>query len=201
ISLADGSKLTVKQHFYWYTDGYAVETLRDAAGNTLNLRGDLPVIGTDAADSLLGSSGAETLVGGAGDDTLTGNGGEDTYLVIRGSGQDIVNNVGQFSAADKVVFGADVTTDQLWFQQAGDDLKVSIIGTADVVTVAGWYQSSNNHVAQFNTAGGSTLSDAVVQNLVNAMAGFSPPPVGQTTLTADQHQQLDTVIAANWKAA
>jgi hypothetical protein len=37
-----------------------------------------------------------------------------------------------------------------------------------------------------------------VQNLVNAMAAFSPPAVGQTTLPVTYQTVLAPMIAANW---
>jgi hypothetical protein len=50
------------------------------------------------------------------------------------------------------------------------------------------------------TSSGCTLTDLAVENLVSAMAAMSPPPLGQTNLTAQQHQDLDPVIAANWQS-
>ena len=43
------------------------------------------------------------------------------------------------------------------------------------------------------------LTDANVQNLVQAMASFSPPAAGQTTLPSNYQTSLATVIAANWQ--
>jgi hypothetical protein len=47
------------------------------------------------------------------------------------------------------------------------------------------------------------LLDTQVQNLVQAMAGFAPPAMGQTnlsqtSLTSAQQMQLTNVMAANW---
>ena len=97
-----------------------------------------------------------------------------------------------------MLFSTGVAADQLWFQHTANDLKVSIIGTGDSFTVSNWYQGAANHVATFQTADGKVVSDAAVENLVAAMASMTPPPVGQTTLTQQQHQTLDPVIAANW---
>lgn len=110
----------------------------------------------------------------------------------------MVNNTGRSANSDRVLFADGIAMDQLWFQQSANDLKVSVIGTADSVTVAGWFASSTNHVATLQTADGHVLADSAVQNLVSAMASLTPPPIGQTALTAQQHQQLDPVIAANW---
>jgi len=42
------------------------------------------------------------------------------------------------------------------------------------------------------------LLDSQVQNLVSAMAAFSPPAAGQTTLSASYATTLAPVIVANW---
>ena len=44
-----------------------------------------------------------------------------------------------------------------------------------------------------------TLLDSQVQNLVSAMASFSPPAMGQTTLPQNYADALNPVIAANWQ--
>ena len=187
-----------------YTLGANVENLTylgsgsfSGSGNAL----DNVIIGGADADTLQGNGGADILIGGGGADSLIGGAGQDTYMIDLNSGSDVVDNRSQAGDGDKVVFGEGVEVDQLWFSQVGNDLLVSIIGTSNTVLVADWYLSSNNHVAQFVTEDGATLSDADVQNLVSAMAAFSPPALGQSTLTAEEYQQLDTVIAANWKAA
>ncbi|MBC7908717.1 MAG: cadherin-like domain-containing protein [Rhodospirillaceae bacterium] len=148
---------------------------------------------------IAGNNAENTLDGGAGMDMLVGGGRADTYLAGNGSGADVVDNKGQGADGDRVLFGTDVAADQLWFQRVGDSLKVSVVGTADSVTVDAWYKSDMNHVSSFQTADGHTLADTQVEGLVQAMATFAPPSLGQTELTAEQHQALDTVIAANWQ--
>ncbi|HLO78807.1 MAG TPA: calcium-binding protein [Magnetospirillum sp.] len=151
--------------------------------------------------TVYGTTANDTLTGGAGNQTLTGRGGEDRYVFHLGDGQDVVDNRGFASDGDAVAFGSGIAADQLWFQRSDRDLTVTVIGTTDRLTIAGWYDGGGNHVARFETANGNMLGDTDVEKLVNAMAAFSPPPSGQTTLAADVHQQLDAVLAANWKAA
>jgi hypothetical protein len=43
------------------------------------------------------------------------------------------------------------------------------------------------------------LLGSQVENLVQAMAAFAPPAVGQTTLPQNYRDQLAPVIAANWQ--
>jgi hypothetical protein len=51
----------------------------------------------------------------------------------------------------------------------------------------------------FELANGTRLPDSQVQNLVDAMAAFSPPAAGETTLPAGYQTNLSPVIAANWQ--
>lgn len=190
IALADGAVVIT-----W------VSANQDAAGGfgvCARALGQAGFVGGTGDDVITGTSVDEVLVGLGGNDTLTGGGGSDTYVFALGGESDIIVNAGHAADGDKVLFGANIAIDQLWFQQAANDLKVSIIGTDDNVTVSGWFGGSSNHVSTLQTADGHTLADTAVQNLVAAMASMTPPPIGQTTLTTQQHQQLDTVIAANW---
>lgn len=156
--------------------------------------------GSGFNDTLTGSTGANVLDGGAGNDTLTGGAGNDTYRMGRGQGSDtIVENDTTAGNADVALFGSDIATDQLWFRQAGNNLEVSVIGTSDKFTLNNWYLGNQYHVEQFRTSDGHLLSDSNVQNLVQAMASFSPPAAGQTTLPPNYQSSLGSVIAANWQ--
>ena len=170
------------------------------------------VIGTGYDDVIIGGTGSDTLYGGDGDDSLTGgaqsdtvNGGlgNDTYLFARGDGQDsIYDSAGDYdSTSDTVLFGADVAADQLWFSSSANDLVVSIIGTSDQIQVKNWYDGAASQTEIFQLDDGSTLSCSQVQQLVSAMAQFSPPASGQLNLTQELHTQLDSVISANWQPA
>ena len=96
-------------------------------------------------------------------------------------------------------FGAGVSERQIWFQRSGDNLKLSLIGTNDKLTLQNWYSNSTYRVRGFDLGNGKTLLENQVDNLVSAMAAFSPPAAGQTSLPANYQATLDPVIAANWK--
>ena len=70
---------------------------------------------------------------------------------------------------------------------------------AEQFTIANWYAGSQYRLEQFRTSDGQTLLESQVQNLVDAMAAFSPPPPGQETLPPDYATALNPVIAANWQ--
>lgn len=100
---------------------------------------------------------------------------------------------------DTLAFGPEVTADQLWFRRVSSDLEVNVIGSSDKVTISNWYSGSAYHIEQFKTADGKQLLDSEVENLVSAMAAFSPPTSGQSTLPQNYRDALEGVIAANWK--
>ncbi len=151
-------------------------------------------------DILNGQDGQDLLIGGLGNDSLNGGAGNDQYRLERGCGADTLTDVDSLAGNLDVLMFADATVarDQLWFRQVNSDLEVRIIGTADRVTVKGWYTATANQVEEVRTQAGDVLTSANVQALVNAMAAFSVPKLGNTSLTATHHAALDSVSAARW---
>jgi len=168
------------------------------------------LVGTATADSLTGDgnpntlsggAGNDTLDGGAGNDTLFGGAGADTYLFGRGGGADVVKeNDATAGSRDVLRLGASIDATQVWLSKVNSDLVLSLIGTSDRVTFAGWYTGLSAHVEEIY-AGNKKLLDTNVDKLVSAMATFSPPAAGRTSLPANLQSALQPVIAANWIAA
>jgi Ca2+-binding RTX toxin-like protein len=185
-----------------YVYGMAGNDVIDGGAGGDNLQGgdgNDTVRGGADADTVCGNAGNDTLDGGAGNDYLAGDTGNDVYLFGRGSGADVINEYDTTAGnIDLLSFAAGTSSQQLWFRQIGSDLEVSIIGTTDKATVQNWYWGSQYHVEQFKTSDGKMLLDSKVQTLVNAMASFTPPAVGQTSLPASYQTSLLPVIAANW---
>ncbi|MGK5073395.1 calcium-binding protein [Janthinobacterium sp. ZB1P44] len=159
------------------------------------------LIGNDIRSILAGGLGNDTLQGGKGDDALSGALGNDTYVFARGDGADTISEADEAGSRDVVAFLAGVSAEQLWFRQVGTALEVSTIGTGDKVTVSGWYESTLRRIEEFRTADGRVLQGSNVQNLVQAMAGLTPPPAGQLTLPAGTAAILAPALAQNWRAA
>ncbi len=203
--------------------GYATaDTISGGAGNDYiyGKAGDDLLMGNDDHDYLYGEAGNDTLMGGAGNDylyggdgndlligglgndSLQGNAGNDTYRLDRGDGQDSVYDYDTTAAnVDTLVFGAGISTEQLWFRKVGSNLEVSIIGTEDKMTVSNWYSNTAYRVEQFKTHDGDVLTDGDVQTLVDAMAAFTVPVTGQTVLPDAYQQALAPVIAGCWDLA
>lgn len=154
--------------------------------------------GNAKANKLTGNDGANVINGAAGNDTLTGGKGGDTYFMEAGTGQDtIVENDTTGGVNDLLQWGSSIRHDQIWLVKSGNNLEVSVIGTTDKAIIKDWYLGTAQHVEQI-WADGKVLTDTKVQALVDAMAGFSPPAAGQTTLSAPYQAALNPVIAANW---
>jgi Ca2+-binding RTX toxin-like protein len=170
-----------------------IESVRGSEG------GDDTLIGNAGDNVLDGRAGDDKLIGGAGDDTLIGGEGNDIYDFERGGNNDIIDNHNQGSSNDQIILGNAINFDQLWFTQIDNDLTVSIIGTNDSIRVDDWYLDTVHQVAEIRTADNSSLLAQNVDNLVQAMAAFSPPAFGDFELSQELHDQLDTVIEANWQ--
>jgi Ca2+-binding RTX toxin-like protein len=118
-------------------------------------------------DIIRPGGGGDTIRGGTGDDLIIADQwSNDTYLFRRHDGQDTIIDDGGFD----VLLFEDVNFDELLFQRIGDDLRISITGQQDRVTVEGWYSKPFGRIEQIKTADGTIVLDSQVDDLVHAMA-------------------------------
>ncbi|SEE53847.1 calcium-binding protein [Pseudomonas kilonensis] len=156
----------------------------------------LNATGNAANNQLTGNGGNNRLDGGMGNDWLRGGAGNDLYQFDRNASQGVIDDFDSATNTDVLQFGSGISADQLWFRKNGMDLEVSIIGTADKVTISKWSSSDQagtqkaQHVEQFRTADGKVLLDNQVDQLVGAMAAFAPPAAGQTSLPNNYKEAL-----------
>lgn len=99
---------------------------------------------------------------------------------------------------EDIVFSEGVNFDQLWFRHVGSDLLIQTIGTTDSVLVKNWYSQPYKGGNDIVSSDGKTLRGEYVENLVSAMAAFTAPASGQTTLPSSYQTVLTPVLAANW---
>jgi hypothetical protein len=99
-----------------------------------------------------------------------------------------------------LALGDGVSSDQLWFSQAGNDLIINVVGTEDQITVKSWYAGASSQLDEV-VVGSEVLYANQVDQLVSAMAGFSAPPLGETVLSDELSQALQPVLAAAWQTA
>lgn len=175
--------------------GFGTDTLQ----NIEQLYGSLfndTLTGSIGNDSLYGLDGNDILSGSKGVDYMTGALGDDTYLFGSGDGSDVLAESGGNN--DILSFNTNITSSQLWFQQSTNNLIISVIGTADKITIVNWYSNTANQVEEIQASDGKVLSNIGVQALVSAMSAFSPPTSGQTTLPTSYQTALTPALAANW---
>jgi hypothetical protein len=148
---------------------------------------------------------ADTLIAGTGVTSMADTGTQGFYKYARGDGPATINNgsVASSSPSNELDFGSGIADNQLWLTQSGNDLNIDVMGSSSQVTVAGWFASPNNQLHQV-TAGGLTLLNNQVAQLVQAMAtysssnpGFDPTAVAQ----APNDPTLQNAIAAHWTAS
>jgi Ca2+-binding RTX toxin-like protein len=154
--------------------------------------------GNSAANTLSGANGADTLRGGQGNDTVNGGSGNDTFQFGRGEGQDLVQD--NSGSADKLLYDAGINPLDLVISRQANDLRLSIHGSIDQVTVQNWYTSSSNRTETIQAGNGQTLLSTQVDQLIQAMAGFTQ----QTGLSWDQGidqqpAQVQSILAASWQ--
>ena len=148
-----------------------------------------------------GGAGNDVLFGSSGNDVLTGGGGNDTYLFGHGGGQDrIVNGTATSTARSGELDVGAANANQLWFKRDGNDLSISVMGSHDQVTVAGWFSGAGAQLMDIKSADGVKI-DAGVSQLVQAMANYSSAHAGFDPTTATQAPTdagLQNAIAATW---
>lgn len=133
-------------------DAQNISFERDVAVNFENLTG------STHDDILVGDAGENTLHGNGGNDYLVGGYGDDTYVFNRGNG---VVTISEFdydfgiarpnsdgyedkgTGTDTILFGDQISQDDLVFSRTGDNLAIEIYGTADQVILTNWFVSND----------------------------------------------------------
>ena len=152
----------------------------NGTGNALNNL----LTGNSGANILTGAAGNDTLDGAGGADILVGGTGADSYVFGRGWGLDTVQeNDATAGIVDQVLLGAGIVQADTRFVRNGNNLEVSVLGTADKLVVQNWYLGSQYQVEQFRYADGSTVTNNQVAGLLSAMATFSAPAAAESTPT------------------
>jgi len=130
--------------------GFATDDTINGLGGNDTLRGDGGndiVNGGDGTDFVYGGAGDDMLRGGAGvNDTLTGDAGNDTYLFAAGDGNTAISNYDTGSNRnDVLLFDAGITPGNVVVSRFGNDLKLAVQSTGEIITVQNHFIISNQY--------------------------------------------------------
>ncbi|MFA2961643.1 putative Ig domain-containing protein, partial [Acinetobacter pittii] len=99
--------------------------------------------GGDDNDLLYGGNGNDYLNGGAGNDELYGGDGSDTYIFDKGFGKDIVIDINNIDALNKILLN-NIYADEVVFVRGGSDLKdliLQIKGSIDSLAIRSFFKN------------------------------------------------------------
>ena len=106
------------------------------ADNTLfgSVLGDV-LTGLGGNDTLIGDAGDDQLVGGLGNDILSGDEGDDTYVFNLGDGADTIYDEVVPGEANRILFGAGITVENLTVAQSGTTLTITVGNNGDRIVL------------------------------------------------------------------
>ena len=154
----------------------------------------------------VGNAGNNRLEGNSGNNILFGGLGNDTYVFGRGSGHDIVVNFDAGKpSGDVVQLGAGIADADLTYLRAGNDLVLGINGTADQLTVAGYFENggkSANALEKIRFADGTSLNHAAVLSRTTVDTGVSEAQgIPAAVRAGDPTALFDAPVAAATKTS
>ena len=190
----------------------AVQLIEGGAGNDL-------LLGSESGNRIIGGLGSDFIVSGSGNDILEGGDDEtDFYIFDSDFGQDIVIEDPARQRLDELVF-ANVSTSSLWFQQDGQDLIISVIGTENTVRVVDFARIrihvdeegetlrivDEAYATHIPIEGFSVktfvLSFADILQLIESMASAEPPANKQSSPVLLMQSSLPDILVKKMKAS
>jgi len=144
--------------------------------------------GNDILSSDAAATGGSIYEGGTGNDTITGGQQNDTYRFNIGDGQDSITDAGLAGSIDIISFGTGITSSMLSYARVGNNLLISVNGSADTITVNNWYSNTLNQIEQISFANGTNLNASQIQALTS---GLTLRAASTTTSTTTSTQDLD----------
>ena len=123
--------------------------------------GDDTLIGSDGDDWLSGYLGNDILRGGLGADELHGGEGDDIYVFNLGDGTDLIEEWGEESDMDVLVFGAGISASVVAVASDGDEGIILTIGSnGDAIQIVHQMAASNDAVEEIRFADGTVWTAA-----------------------------------------
>ena len=153
-------------------------------------------------DIVYGGNGADTFIGGNGNDKLLGSYDNDTYIFNLGDGNDTIEDYAPSlsnSKADKVVFGEEISIDDIIFSKSGNNLVIGFNDTDDSITITNHNSNDYYRVENFATSDGYTIDYSKVNQLIQAMASFEADTGMSWTEAIEQgNETANSIVSEMW---
>jgi hypothetical protein len=174
-------------------------TIKDVAGNTSVVTGAV----TNPAGTLQITTSAGFMASLPASQSFAGAGSTPNIYTLSPTGSATITPDYSSGMTNEFDFAGNVTDQNLWFLQSGNNLQIDVIGTTNQTTINGWFNSGNQASEEF-TAGGLRLDNQISQ-LVQAMAAYSGSHAGFDPMASTVHQipndaALQNTVAAAWHA-
>ncbi|WP_162551262.1 calcium-binding protein [Paenibacillus tepidiphilus] len=156
---------------------YAIERIQFADGtvwdSTYIKETTRTMLGSASNDTLTGNADNDTLDGRSGNDSLQGGVGNDTYIFGRGYGVDTIYDYDSTAGnVDVIQFKNDILPEDIKVQKYGNDLELSINGTADKLVVSNYLASGGSYaIEHIQFANGTVWDSAYIKETTRTMLG------------------------------
>jgi hypothetical protein len=174
-------------------------TIKDAAGNTSVVTGAV----TNPAGTLQITTSAGFMASLPASQSFAGAGSTPNIYTLSPTESTTITPDYSSGMTNEFDFTGNVTDQNLWFLQSGNNLQIDVMGTTNQTTINGLFNSGNQASEEF-TAGGLRLDNQISQ-LVQAMASYSGSNAGFDPTASNVHQipndaALQDTVAAAWHA-
>jgi hypothetical protein len=173
-------------------------TIKDGAGNTAIVTGAVTnPAGTLQINTTAGFAAAP-LTANSGDS----NGSDNIYTLTASDSATITPDYSG-GTTNEFDFTGNVTEQNLWFAQSGNDLQIDVMGTKNQTTINSWF-NGGNQASEVFTADGLRLDNQISQ-LVQAMATYSSnnadfDPTAANVSQIPNDATLQNAVATAWHA-
>ena len=149
VQMPNGETVTILKHFETserqgvesivFEDGTRLD--RSDIDELVNTSTDVTLSGTDSAETLIGTNEDDIIEGLEGDDTLVGKAGNDTYVFAKGDGSDTIDEQNSSTLYIDTLKLVDVYSQDVKIERNGNDLKVTILSTSEILTVNNQFEA------------------------------------------------------------
>ena len=111
----------------------------------------------------------------------------------------MINEEYSSSSNDKVVFGEEISAEDIIFEKAGKNMKILYSDSLDSITIVNQCYDNRYYIETFETSDGYSISNTQVNLLIQSMAAFEED-TGMTWAEAAEQptEEYSDIISQMW---